>query len=205
MAARLGGYSRLVQILKIALPLAALAILSTLFLLSRQIRIGDLPAGAGFDITILREAQGFGSPSIVGTTPQGDTIRISARRFIPDLSLTGGFRATEIAIVVERSESELIEFSAASGELAGPQQDVVFFGGVVVKMAGGVEISTDRIEARPDLSQIHAPGAVSGQTPFGDFSAGSMTLSRDRTPDGPAQYSVLFQNGVKLLYFPKEQ
>ena len=83
MAAPDNLHSRVVSWLKIILPLAALALLSTLFLVAR---IGDPNATLPFtekDLEEMASEQRVDGPDFSGTTPEGRAIRMSAQTATP--------------------------------------------------------------------------------------------------------------------------
>lgn len=62
-------------------------------------------------------------------------------------------------------------------------------------------IKTALLEAATDHSVLTAPGTVKAVAPYGTLTAGSMRLSSD---DDGATHVLVFNDGVKLIYLPKE-
>ena len=71
-------YSRMVALLKVLLPLAALALLSTLFLISRGVNIEATIPFADHEIEERMRGQQITAPFFSGTTAQGDEITVTA-------------------------------------------------------------------------------------------------------------------------------
>ena len=73
-------YSRVVSYLKVALPLAALALLSTLFLISRTINTDPSIPFADFELENRLRGQQVTAPFFTGTTATGQEITIAATK-----------------------------------------------------------------------------------------------------------------------------
>ncbi|EPX77593.1 LPS export ABC transporter periplasmic protein LptC [Litoreibacter arenae] len=192
-------YSRFVQWAKIIFPLVALGLLSTMFLFSRNLDPSEAIPFAEIDVEKIAREQQLTAPRFSGTTDDGSAITVEAKSAVPDLT---DLRRLTINTVVARIHS-------LDGPSYGVVADTAFYDGVANKleMKGGVRLSTStgyRIETEElvtDLAAtgLSAPGAVSGRAPAGRLEAGSMVL----TSDGDTQVLV-FKNGVKLVYDPKE-
>ena len=76
--ARADAHTRVVTWLKIALPLAALAILSTLFLLADKIDPEDALPYAEVDVEDLAREPRMTLPSYAGTTSDGAALSLTA-------------------------------------------------------------------------------------------------------------------------------
>lgn len=192
-------YSRFVQWAKIIFPLVALGLLSTMFLFSRNLDPSEAIPFAEIDVEKIAREQQLTAPRFSGTTDDGSAITVEAKSAVPDLT---DLRRLTINTVVARIHS-------LDGPSYGVVADTALYDGVANKleMKGGVRLSTStgyRIETEElvtDLAAtgLSAPGAVSGRAPAGRLEAGSMVL----TSDGDTQVLV-FKNGVKLVYDPKE-
>ena len=72
-------YSRMVQLLKVILPLAALTLLSAVFLLSRGVDLGSPIPFAEDEIVERTRDQQVTGPFFSGVTPQGEQIQVQAK------------------------------------------------------------------------------------------------------------------------------
>lgn len=194
------GYSRTVAWLKVALPLAALGLLSTLFLLSRVI---DPTKSIPFAETEVQDRllnQRVSGPYYSGTTANGDQIAFVAKSVVTPNGLTGGTNADDVFVKIDLADGGVVEVTSrtASIDVANDVSDLT--GDVVITTSTGYVVNSDEITARVSSLDVKSPGAVSADTPAGDLVAGSMRLW---TPEqnGPAQ--MFFTNGVKLIYRPK--
>lgn len=193
-------YTRLVAWLKVVLPLTALAILSTLFLLSRVIDPEAVIPFAEKEIQDrLREQQVTG-PYYTGVTADGDEISFRAESLKTPLGGTGGNRASDIAVTVGLKGGTEIDLTARQGLFDLGRDLVNLEGEIVITTSTGYRITSDHLQARVSQIDLHSPGPVAATGPLGRLNAGQMTLSSG-PEDTPAH--LVFTNRVKLIYTPQ--
>jgi lipopolysaccharide export system protein LptC len=193
-------YSRLVAWMKILLPLAALGLLSTLFLISRTIDpTAPMPLTA---IDLEQRAQDLGAtrPAFAGVTRGGDEIRLQATRARPDPDNPRTLLAEDIRAELRLTEGTIVDIAARSATVDQRRSSARLFGEVRLTTTTGYDITTEALEARFDQLRAETPGAVRGTGPAGELTAGRMILEGN-DEDGSAH--LLFTDGVKLLYTPK--
>ena len=189
------GRTRIVRGLRVILPLAALAILSVLFLLARKPDPdGGLPYAQG-RLEDLSRPPGMTAPEFSTVTADGATVTLRATRATP-----GGEdgAATAAAPVLDWTARDglIIQVLAAGAEMA--QGTVVLSGDVRADLSTGWTLTAPRIEADTRSDRLTAPQAVHVTAPFGTLDAGGMVLAR--APEG---HQVLELNrGVRLIYRP---
>lgn len=191
------AYSRLVSWLKILLPLIALAILSTLFLVSRSIDPSQSLPYSDTDVEGLAREQRIGAPAYSGTTLDGAAITVSAKSARPD---DGGKRMTADApsARVELPGGRSLTIDAAGGSIDQTSGVATLQGRAVIATSDGYRLETDSVTARLDRTLVEADGPVDGTAPFGSLVADRMVLSETQG-DG---YVLRFEGGVKLIYRP---
>ena len=200
MARRDEVYSRVVAGLKIVLPLAALALLSTLFLLSQDRSDGVERAFADVLDTGEAAREQVGNPYFAGTTDRGDLITMTARSARP---------GSEGRILADAFEAELtlkdgsrVRLDAANATLAGDDTRADLSGGVRIESSTGYSLTTDRMRAATDRIAGETLSAVRGAGPAGTLEAGKLRI----VPDGPeGEVQLLFTDGVKLIYGPEQE
>jgi len=192
------GYTRFVRYLKIVLPMAAIVLLSTIFLIDQdridfdENLLGDLPTGLDFD-------QGVLSPRLAGELTDGTPYSLQAEFAVPS---TDGYRMREVTARVERY-GDPVQMTAAEGAYAGSDKRLILSGGVDLSTRGGIRLTTqiaeiglqDRALTLPEPLDLTAPGAHlranslrTEQTPAGDdmiWFEGDVRLSI--TPDRLAE------------------
>lgn len=189
-------YSRLVSLLKVILPLAALALLSTLFLLGRSNEPNaTIPYSDAEIAERLREQQMTG-PFFTGTTADGDRIAFSAEKLSV---MPGSNQATGITAQIDLagggrilllSDTGVLDIAAARAELSG---------NVDITSDAGLRIEAETMTANLETGALLSPGPVTATGLIGRLEAGQMALQTS----GGAPAQLVFTNGVKLVYRPQ--
>jgi lipopolysaccharide export system protein LptC len=193
-------HSRLVAWLKILLPLAALALLSTLFLVARRIDPSDAIPYAEVDLEDrLREPKMTGAV-YAGTTRDGTAIRLSTDSAVP---LPGGrARARGLSAAVETPDGARTTIRAASAEIGTRGRSIALSGTVEVSTSSGYRVTTDDVLIDRDTTSVTVPGTVEGTGPGGAIRADSLTLTSAESDAG--SYLLTFSGDVRLLYRPEK-
>ncbi|MGH1454850.1 MAG: LPS export ABC transporter periplasmic protein LptC [Paracoccaceae bacterium] len=193
------GYSRLVAWLKVILPLAALALLSTLFLLSRSVApVSQIPFSK-VDLQERAKDQQLTRPSFAGATEKGDLIRFTAESVRPDSELNGRALAISPSAQIDLLGGAVIAFKANEGEVDQAEDEARLRGDAVLTSSTGYTVRTQEIVSGMEHVRAHTPGPVAGEGPPGSFSAGRMDLTTN--PETGAAHLV-FTGGVHLIYEP---
>jgi len=191
------GRSHLVSLLKAVLPLSALALLSTLFLLSRGTETDGVIPFANRDLDDRLKDQQVTNPFFSGITDSGHEIIVSAigiRQTSDEDTQADAFLGR-----LRNADGQEIRIRANTGQLDLSAEQLVFSGDVMIEDATGLVLHTALLRAALNDINGDSPGPVTGSGPIGTFTAGSMTIT---SPDGVA-LRLLFKNGVNLLYLPK--
>lgn len=192
-------HSMLVTWAKVALPLAALALLSTLFLLSGKIDPTTASIYAKVDVKALAREPRLNAPEYSGMTEDGAALTVRATVATPDPNGGTGASAQDVLAKLETATGLVAELSAKAGRFDPSGTGIALSEGVAMQTSTGYRLQTAQIIMATDRSQITAPEAVQGAAPFGTIAAGAMELSRP-APDAP--YDLVFNGGVKLIYQP---
>jgi lipopolysaccharide export system protein LptC len=193
-------YSRVVAGLKIVLPLAALALLSTLFLLSQDREDGVERAFADVLDTGEAAREQVNAPHFAGTTERGDLITMTARSARPGSEGRIQAEAFEADLVLK--DGSRIRLDAAHATLAGDDARAELSGGVRIESSTGYSLTTDRMRAATDRISGETLDTVRGKGPAGTLEAGKLRIAPDG-PEGDSQ--LLFTGGVKLIYEPEQE
>ncbi|MEM6304835.1 MAG: LPS export ABC transporter periplasmic protein LptC [Pseudomonadota bacterium] len=193
------SYSRLISWLKVVLPLSALAILSTLFLLSRS---GEQEAQVPFaDQEIkewLRDQQVTG-PFFSGTTTDGDQLSFSAEKLTTPEGQTGASEAVDVRVEMAFTSGSTLDLTADQARFDMAENHVELEGRVVIVSSAGYRLTSQRLTSRMSAVDLVSPGPVEGEGPMGTLIAGSMTLS---APKSGESAQLVFKDRVKLVYDP---
>lgn len=192
-------YSRMVALLKVVLPLAALALLSTVFLISRGSEQEAAIPFAQKEIEDRMRGQQVTGPFYAGSTASGDDILVSAEtaRFGAD---QGTATALQMSATMRLSRGGTITLNSQTGTLNPDTEMAQFSGGVVLETDDGLRVETDDLDTHLNAIAAQAPGTIRATGPIGRLTAGSMTIKEDSQEDA---VQILFNNGVKLVYEPQ--
>lgn len=194
-------YSQMVGLLKVVLPLMALALLSTLFLLSRAIDPeAEIPFADKEIQDRLRDQQVTG-PIYYATTADGDQISFAAETLITVPGQTGANEAEDVTITLDLTSGTEILLRSMRGHVDIEADRADVDGNVVITTSTGYRILSDKLITQMSKVDVLSPGPVKADGPIGTLDAGRMALKsgKDRKP---AQ--LVFTNGVKLVYDPKQ-
>lgn len=199
--ARDNWHSTLVAWAKVVLPLIALALLSTLFLLSRHSAPEDLIPYA--DSTVedrLRQPQLTG-PTFATMTKDGAALTLKAQAAVP--GTPGGAEAgmaTDLTGHVETPDGATTDLTSAKAVLDQKAGQVILSGGVVLSNSLGYRVETPGMTLALDRTRLESTGAIVASAPIGRIEAGRMVMTRAADGD----YTLDFLGGVHLLYQPKD-
>lgn len=194
------SYSRRVAFLKVVLPLAALAILSTLFLLSNSTDQNATIPFSDAEIAERIRDQQITAPRFAGTTTGGDEVFLSATKAVPGNSGRPDI-AQDLRGEIRLAGGGTVTFASQRGWINVPDDAAFFRGEVTITTDTGYHLVTDRLTTAVRRLEIIAPSAVSGTGPLGDLQSGAMHISAPGTDASEAH--LVFTDGVKLLYDPR--
>ncbi len=192
-------YSRMVSLLKVALPLAALALLSTLFLLARAMETDTAIPFADVEIEERLRDQQITGPFFSGTTQTGDQMSFSAQKLITLQNSVGTNRAEDVLAKLETAQGATFQLKADVAELDIAGNTAVLIGGVSMASSTGYLVNTDQLTSLISTLDVTAPQFVEATGPLGTFTAGNMRIF---SPNDGENTQMLFSGGVKLVYTP---
>lgn len=191
-------YSRFVGWMKVLLPLAALALLSTIFLFARGTSTGQSIPYA--ELAAIAREQGMSNPNLAGMTTDGSAIAITAASLRPDPDQANTYRIETPYLVLDAADGSRIEISAGAGLIDGPGRIMTLTDLVRLASSSGYLMETTGVQADLGSGQITSLGPLEVQAPFGTLTAGRVTVQT--AAEGTGQQMV-FNGGVSLLYQPQ--
>lgn len=190
--------SLIVAWLRVLLPLAALAVLSTLFLLSRKPDVGPSIPYAEVDAETLAGQPRITAPTYAGVTPDGAELTLTADSATPAGTSAG--TASGLRLAWEGTEGLRAELEAPQAELGDGM--IRLDGGVEIATSTGWQLDAPRVDAATDRSRIEASGGVVASAPFGRITADLAILEPLPGDAAPAHHLLNFTGAVRLLYQP---
>lgn len=201
MAIADNAYSRFIALAKILLPLAALALLSTLFLFSRDRGSGQ-PPDTTVDLDAVAREQRLGAPDFAGVTGDGTAVSVRAQTARPDPLNPGRATVTSVRARLDMPDQRHVDIAADHGVVDKGAGTLVLEGAVEIRTSEGYDLRSERMVSALDATDVVSDVPISADGPIGRLEAGAMHLKED--PGAPGQYLLDFKNGVRLIYEPKD-
>lgn len=194
------GWSRLVSLLKVVLPLAALGALSTLFLLSDRINPEDALPFAEVDVEERLREPRMTLPAYAGVTEDGSAIEVTAGEARPAQDGVKGQSAVDVKGVMTTPDGVVTQLVADAADLPLDQSEVTFTGNVVLDHATGYRVRSAAMTASLQRTDVRSDVPVVADGPVGQITADRMRLTQDGA--GGGGYLLVFNGNVKLIYQP---
>lgn len=194
-------YSRMVRWLKVALPLTALAILSTLFFVAETLDPDAAIPYADVDVERLLREQGVSKPAFGAVTEDGVAISMSADSIRPGTEQRDRLTGTSLTANLKWPDDAHIDIASPTGIVDMSLGEAILQGGAVLESSTGYTIKSERIVANMNEAHVTSEGSISADGPAGTLTAGRLELTRQTNTDGG--YLLVFKDGVRLLYQPQ--
>ncbi len=191
-------YSRFVNWLKVLLPLAALALLSTLFLFARG--PADPSTIPFAEIEAVARDQRLTSPAFSGVADDGSIIALSAQSAQPEGG--DGLIVAAPRARIDSLDGTRINIVAGFGQIIENGRGARLEEDVEIETSNGYTIETGGLTARLDTGRLETLGPVTAEAPYGELTAGRLVIE---TPEGGGGQRMLFTDGVDLIYRPQRQ
>jgi lipopolysaccharide export system protein LptC len=200
VAADPGLHSRIVGILKVGLPLVALGMLASIFLVQTDDSLGGNIVFSQGDIDALGEGLKITNPTFTGTTAGQDRFRFTAALVEPDAAPPERARITTLVGEVTLHNGPTVELEADTGDLHIPTERLDVAGDVRIRTSEGYRIHAEQATLDLAAGSIVAGNAVETTGPLGRIDSGSLAVA-PAAPSGEAR-RFSFGNGVRLIYEP---
>ncbi|MFN3661445.1 LPS export ABC transporter periplasmic protein LptC [Yoonia sp.] len=192
-------YSQWVSWAKIILPLAALVLLSTLFLLARNAPdAADIPLA---QVSEMAREQLLSAPEFSGITDTGAIVVVSARSARPSSDNPDAATVDDLRLRLDNPDGGTVEVTGVAGALDGRARAARFSGLVRLETSTGYVMETNALTVTLDDGVIVSDGSLEIRAPMGSLTAGQMTFYADDENTG---HRMLFTDGVRLVYHPQD-
>ena len=188
-------YSRIITFSKLVLPLAALVVLSLMFLFSgRPDPNQALPLATRSADGQLGQ-QGMTNPRFAMVTGSGDTVELIASSAEPSDGDANQILATNVTAEITRLTGARDQITADQALWNSQSSDTRLTGNIVATSPEGYRLDTEELSINAASGDIIAPAAVLITSDGIRLEAGQMAIT------GPSDHQVVhFQGGVRLLY-----
>jgi lipopolysaccharide export system protein LptC len=193
-------HSRVVAWAKILLPLAALGLLSTLFLFARAIDPEDAIPYATVDVEDRIREPRMTAPVYSGVTSDGASLSVQAAEARPG-GADGAATAQALTARLETPDGALTDLVAAAGALDDGAGLLSLMGDVRMTTSSGYIVESQAMTARLDRTSLNSPGDIRADGPMGRITATGMSLEQTTTE---GDYVLVFKGRVRLIYTPEQ-
>lgn len=191
-------HSRIVRLATLILPVLALILLSTLFLLARRVNPEDAIPFATVDVSERARDQQLTMSRFTGMSAGATAFDLSARLARPDPAIPQRMQAEALRLVLDGADGTRATVISDRADVDTGARSIILTGDVRIETSTGYTLRTERLEGSLGQLSVVSPGPVTGAGPLGDLRAGGLSL----TEDGTGATRLLFTNGVDLLYTP---
>lgn len=193
-------YSKIVAGAKILLPLTALAILSTVFLVSNSVDPDPVLPVNDAELEDMLVNQSLRGPNASGLTDDGSSITIGAAQVSLDRNAPGRVNAAEMRLRIETALGEWIDVAAITGAIDEAGGIARLSGGVTIESSHSYVVFTETLIAFLDATRLETEDEAIATGPLGTVRAGKLLVHT--AEDG--RKLLDFTGGVLLLYTPRE-
>ena len=194
-------HSRLVRIATVLLPVFALGLLSTLFILARQVNPDDAIPISDVDVSSRAQKQQLTRPRFTGVSKSGTTFDLAARTALPDLEDPRRMVADDLQLILGEAldpiDGQWAVLTADTGDIDTGTREVILTGDVRIDTSNGYRLRSERLDGTFVEFEVISPGPVNGDGPLGTLDAGGMRLAETN-----GERTMVFTDGVELVYTP---
>ncbi|MBT7999046.1 LPS export ABC transporter periplasmic protein LptC [Planktomarina temperata] len=192
------GYSALVAWLKTLLPIAALGLLSTIFLFSGKVDVTQSLPYAEHNVAEIIREQRITQPYFTGIASNGTEIALSAAYASPQFENADVLEITDLFVVLRSTSDRAVQVTAGQGALDSATQTAQISKNVHIAALPDFWVTTEALDMNLKQGVASAIGGFQGVTALGEITAGEMHLQM--TAD---DQQIVFINDVRLVYSPK--
>jgi len=188
-------YSQVVSYVKIVLPIIAIGILSTLFLLSRTPDPERAIPFANVDLEELAREQRLGSPRYAGTTNAGREVVVVAETAVPVDGQLDLISVDTLDARIELDDTRFVDITSLQAVINLETNIADLTIDVEVADSTGYTLDTENLLVNFREFAMSSPTDVVVEGPGFHLEAGSMDLS-----GAEGAQVLIFNGGVKVLY-----
>ena len=192
------SYSAFVAWVKTLLPIAALGLLSTIFLFSGKVDVTQSLPYAEHNVAEIIREQRITKPYFTGISGNGTEIALSAAYASPDAENADKLNITELSIVLQSGQTRTTQITAGLGTLDSTTQIAVVSQNVHIAAMPDFWVSTNTLTVDLKQGVAVAEGGFQGVTALGTINAEKMVVQMTTNDQ-----QIVFTNDVRLIYNPK--
>jgi lipopolysaccharide export system protein LptC len=194
----------LARALRLGLPLSALVLLSTVFLVSGNLDPNNAAALSGMDPAQITREPRIAAARFAGVMRDQTAITVSAQSVrSQNTDVAGAPLVLDLIAaegVLDFPDDSAASFTAETAQLDQAAGLLTAQGPVILENSAGYVLEMGRMEATLDQTRLSGRDGIKGDAPAGQIEADSLDLTRTGGTDGG--YLLAFTGNVRLLYTP---
>lgn len=198
-------HSRVVRVLRWVLPIAAVVLLASIFVLSTSNRVRQGLIIADSKLAELAIGQKITNPNFSGVTKSGDAFSISAEWALPDSPNPEKVELSRPQTTIDFKSGRRLETIADGGLLDLATSEATLSNNVRLTASNGYTAHAAALVLNFESGNVHSLGPVQADGPVGSIEAGSMTLLQNLDQKDHGNAVLMFTGGVKLIYKAKRE
>lgn len=195
-----GLYSRVVTVLKVGLPLIAVAMLAGLFFISEDGRPGGELVFSPADLAALGSGMRVTRPVFSGVTEAEDRFRFTAAEVTPDAAPPTRAEIEALSGRIDFADGRGLDLTSETGSLDLESEVMTLAGSVRALTSDGYDMTAETIAIDLAAGGLSAQGGVTGIGPMGRIDADRLTVTKPEGVDDNRTF--LFEDRVRLVYDP---
>ncbi len=200
MARRGLDRSAIVAALRVLLPLFALILLSSVFLLARPIDPTRALATAEIDVIVLARDPLVQGARLAGVTEDGTALALEALVARSDPAGALRFEVEGVVLALQARDGRTLRATAAHGVVDRSLGAYRLSGSLVIEAEALGTFAVEAAIGTLDRTSLTLIGPIVGELSSGKIWAGSAELTQD--PTRPKSLRIVFRDGVRMLYPP---
>lgn len=194
------AYSRMVGWLKVVLPILALGVLSTLFLVARTVDPAQQLPFADVDVEGIARDESIGAPDYASVTEEGAAISVSATTAKPDAEDPNKVDGEEVRAAIDLPGGERINIVAGAMRMNPTDGVATLSQDVSITSSLGYAIEASGIEVALDRTGLKSTGPARLTGDIGELTANRFELT---TQSGTQNaHRLIFSGDVRLVFTP---
>lgn len=174
-------YSRFVATLKVGLPLSALALLLSVFMLGTR---DDAPGGLTFsaaDLQALGTGMQVKQPRFSGASLDGDIYDFQADAVIPHDTSLEFADINALTGTIQFRDGRSITIAADVAEIEFATERITLKDNILIESSDGYTAQSDKVLMDLKKGRVVGEGSVAASGPFGDISSRKLLIQSDQT------------------------
>jgi lipopolysaccharide export system protein LptC len=192
-------YSRLVRMMKIALPICAVLLIGLIFLSGRE-RGGIVDLTTTKDAAALAAGLELENPRFAGVTEGGEPYVLTAATALPDGAVPNRIDLNQPIGEITLADERRIKVTSPEGQMFRKDEKLSLTGGVVVESSDGYRMVTDQVDLDMAAKTALAPGRLMAEGPRGSIEADHVRAAQ--AADGEKPVTLWFDGNVRVIYLP---